>query len=286
MFTSEKTIRARQQEEEQRRGTEEGVQLREKQGRDSATGEQVWYSRRVEDGCQIHWAIITHGNKYALGLPNGVPSREKVPGSTYEAHVVPWSLREETSRLRTLELADPPGKGRTRDYTVCQIGWTTLAKDQVSAEWEAARKALAVDALGFDDCRGLLKSFSRIIKKPEGCAVDYDWFAESLEVPSHRLHEITLDNAARSFQRMMQNGAWLLAGAGAGAGIAYGAYNTEGLMESVATGSGNLGPVAGSVDGVCAACWCCGGCADCDWSSCGGCADCDWSSCFMCTGAC
>ncbi|KAK2049109.1 hypothetical protein LZ31DRAFT_625036 [Colletotrichum somersetense] len=281
MFASKEAIKARQQEEEQRREMEEGVQLRKKQAQDSATGEQVWYSRRVEDGCQIHWAVITHGNKYALRLPNGIPSREKLPDSTYEApreyeaQVVPWSLKEETNRLRTLELTSPPGKGRTRDYTVCQIGWTTLTKDQVNAEWEAARKALAADALGFDDCRNLLKKFSRIIKKPDGCALDYDWFAESLEIPSHRLHEITPEKAVKSFQHMIQNGAWLLAGAGAGAGIVYGAYKTEGPMASIAMGSGNPGPVAGSVDGVCAACWCCAGCANCDWSSC-----------FTCAGAC
>jgi len=275
MFANKEAVKARRQEEEQRRKTEEGVQLRKKQGQDSATGEQVWYSRRVEDGCQLHWAIITHGNRYILWLPDGIPSREKVPDSTfeppreYEAKVVPWSLKEERNRLRTLELTKSRDKGRTQDYTVCQIGWTTLTKEEVNAEWEAARKALAVDALGFDDCRNLLKNFACIIKKPGGCALDYDWFAESLEMPSHRLHEITPEKAIKAFQHTLQNSAWLLGGAGAGAGIGYGTYKAGEHMASIKTQDGNPGVAASSVEGVCAVGWCCTGC---DWSWCFSCA--------------
>ncbi|KAK1962257.1 hypothetical protein LY78DRAFT_661416 [Colletotrichum sublineola] len=286
MLSNKEAVKVRQKEEEERRKTEEGVRLRKKQGQDTTTGEQVWYSRRVEDGCQLHWAIITHGNKYELRLPNGIPSREKVPDSTfeppreYEARVVPWLLKEETNRLRTLELTKP-GKGHTRDYVICQIGWTTLTKDQVNAEWDAARKALAVDALGFDDCRNLLKNFACIIKKPDGCALDYGWFAETLEIPSHRLHEITPERATKSFQHMLQNGGWILAGAGAGAGagIAYGAYEAAGRMESAGTYTAN----AGVTDGLCAAYCCCGSCGswDCDGCDCGGC---EWLLCFPCAG--
>ncbi|KAK1991288.1 hypothetical protein LX36DRAFT_716177 [Colletotrichum falcatum] len=258
MFGDKEAIKARRQEEDQRRKTEEGVQLREKQGRDSRTGEQVWYSRRVEDGCQLHWAIITHGNKYELRLPGGIPSREKAPGSAleppreYEARVVPWSLKAEMNRLRALGLAGP-GEGRTRDYTVCQIGWTALARDQVDAEWVAARGPPAAGALGFDDCRGLVKRFARIVEGPGGRALDYDWFAESLEVPSHRLHEVAPDKAAKSFQHALQSGGWLLAGAGAGAGIVHAAYKAEGHMASAVARGANTGVPASSVEAVCAA---------------------------------
>ncbi|KAJ0158209.1 hypothetical protein CTA2_12075, partial [Colletotrichum tanaceti] len=216
MFKKPEHIRAKErEEEEQARKTEEGVQLRKKQGEDTTTGEQVWYSRRVEDGCQIHWAIITHGTKYELRLPNGFRAGEKgtpedrktgtfeAPPREYEDRAVPWSLKEEAKRLRTLSLTRPT-KGRTRDYTICQIGWTALAADAVDARWRAARKAVGATALGFDDCLALLRDFADIIKKPEGCALDHAWFAETLEVPSHRLREITPEKAARSFQRMLQ----------------------------------------------------------------------------------
>ncbi|OHW90532.1 hypothetical protein CSPAE12_10796 [Colletotrichum incanum] len=264
---------ARTKGEEHKKGTEQGVQLRKKQAQDTTAGEQVWYSRRVDDGCQLHWAIITHGKKYELRLPNGIPQAKKVPEGQqtdsvesprkYEDRVVPWSLKEETNKLRTLNLVKP-GKGHTRDYIVCQIGWTTLGEDAVDAEWKAARKALAVDTLGFDDCRNLLRSFACIIKEPEGCALDYAWFAETLEIPSHRLHEITPEEAVKSFLSMMQKSSWMLAGAGAGAGIVYGAYEAGEYMNSVNRYGANTGVPAAGVDGTCAACMCWDwGCCDC-----------------------
>ncbi|GKT72941.1 hypothetical protein ColTof4_05364 [Colletotrichum tofieldiae] len=241
MSDDAETINARKKEEEKQK-TDEGVQLRKKQGQDTTTGEQVWYSRRVDDGCQLHWAIIAHGRKYELRLPNGIPQKKEVHEGQqtesletpreYEDRVVPWSLKEEMNKLRALNLTKP-GKKHTGDYTVCQIGWTTLTQDEVNAEWQAARKALPVDTLGFDDCRKLLKSFACIIKKPEGCALDYDWFAETLEIPSHRLHEITPEKAVKSFEHMMQTNRGMLAGAGAGAGIVYGAYEAEEYMNSL-----------------------------------------------------
>ncbi|WQF84424.1 hypothetical protein CDEST_09438 [Colletotrichum destructivum] len=277
MFQKPAHIRAKErEEEEQAKKTDEGVQLRKKQGEDTTTGEQVWYSRRVENGCQIHWVIITHGKKYELRLPNGVRAEEKVPEDQrintfeppreYEDRILPWSLKEEANRLRTLNLTRPT-KGHTQDYIICQIGWTALTGDEVDAKWKAARKAIEANALSFDDCLALLRDFADIIKKPEGCALDYAWFAETLEIPSHRLHEITPEKAVRSFQRMLQSGGGLgLAGAGAGAGIAYGAYEAGEMMESMGR-NGNVGVPAAAVDGTCGAAWCCSsGCWD--WSCC------------------
>ncbi|KAK1622229.1 hypothetical protein BDP81DRAFT_400391 [Colletotrichum phormii] len=212
---------------------QEEVNLRGKQGQDTSKGEQVWYSRRVDDGCLLHWAIITHGLKYELRLSNGNVPKDKLPESektssfgpprVYEARVVSWSLKEEMNKPRALKLSTPAKGYHTRDYTVCQIGWTTLTKDEVNTEWAAARSSIAAEDLGYDDCRELLKKFGSIIKKPEGCALDYDCFAESLETPTHRLSEITPDKAVKGFQNSMQNGLWGVAAAGAGAGIVYGA---------------------------------------------------------------
>ncbi|GKT40554.1 uncharacterized protein ColSpa_00735 [Colletotrichum spaethianum] len=271
MFRNAEAVKAREREEEQKRKTEEGV----------------WYSRRVDDGCQLHWAIITHGKKYELRLPKGFPTKEKLPDGQqtsvfetpreYEDRVVPWSLKEETNKLRTLNLTKP-GKGHTQDYTVCQIGWTTLTGEEVDTEWKASRQALAVDTLGFDDCRNLLKSFARIIKKPEGCALDYDWFAETLETPTHRLSEITPEKAVKSFQYMLQEGRGALIGAGAGAGIMYGAYEAGEYMNSVNGNGANTGVPAASVDGTCAVCLC----WDCNCGDCG--CGLEWCICLPCSG--
>ncbi|KXH25489.1 hypothetical protein CSIM01_09284 [Colletotrichum simmondsii] len=129
MFKNSEILRAREQQEEDRKILKEEVDLRGKQGQDTAKGEQVWYSRRVDDGCLVHWAIITHGQKYELRLPNGsVPKpREKVPESektisfeparVYEARVAAWSLKEEMNKLRALKLSTPSKGYHTRDYT-------------------------------------------------------------------------------------------------------------------------------------------------------------------------
>ncbi|OHE98500.1 hypothetical protein CORC01_06291 [Colletotrichum orchidophilum] len=252
MFKSSETLKTRKKQEEEKKKTEEQVKLRGKQGQDTSKGEQVWYSRRVDDGCLLHWAIITHGQKYELRLPNGNVTTEKVPESqktssfeparVYEARVVLWSLKEEMNKLRALKLATVASGDHTRDYTVCQIGWTTMNKDKVDAEWAAARSSIVAEDLGYDDCRELLKTFGGIIKKPEGCALDYDWYTTSLETPSHRLTEITADKAVKRFQNSMQNGLWGVAAAGAGAGIVYGAYEAGRSMDPIRNGT-NAGSV-------------------------------------------
>ncbi|EXF79993.1 hypothetical protein CFIO01_00889 [Colletotrichum fioriniae PJ7] len=265
MFKNSEILRAREQQEEDRKKLKEEVDLRGKQGQDTTKGEQVWYSRRVDDGCLLHWAIITHGQKYELRLPNGSITKNKVPESektssfeparVYESRVVAWSLKEEMNKLRALKLSTPAKGYHTRDYTVCQIGWTTLTKDEVNTEWAAARSSIVAEDLGYDDCRELLKKFGGIIKKPEGCALDYNWFTESLETPTHRLNEITPDKAVKGFQNSMQNGLWGVAAAGAGAGIVYGAYEAGKQMDTLRSGAnagGSLGP-----DCCCAGCYCC-----------------------------
>ncbi|KAK0374126.1 hypothetical protein CLIM01_08534 [Colletotrichum limetticola] len=292
MFKNSEVLRAREEQEEDRKRLKEEVNLRGKQGQDTTKGEQVWYSRRVDDGCLLHWAIITHGQKYELRLPNGsvpkpkdkVPESEKAssfePARVYEARVAAWSLKEETNKLRALQLSTPSKGYHTRDHTVCQIGWTTLTKDEVNTEWAAARSTIPAKDLGYDDCRELLKRFGSIIKTPEGCALDYDWFKESLETPTHRLTEITPDKAVKGFQNSMQNGLWGVAATGAGAGIVYGAYEAGKQMDPLRSGAnvgGSLGP-----DCCCAGCYCCT-CVAGDgsfWESC------TWLPCLALSGGC
>ncbi|KXH63216.1 hypothetical protein CSAL01_06369 [Colletotrichum salicis] len=183
MFKTSVILKAIEQQEEEKKKLQEEVNLRDKQGQDTFEGEQ---------------AIITHGQKYELRRPNGNVPKDKLqesektssfePPRVYEARVVSWSLKEEMNKLRALKLSTPAKGYHTRDYTICQIGWTTLTKDEVNTEWAAARSFIAAKDLGYDDCRELLKRFGGIIKKPDGCALDYDWFTESLETPTQRNH--------------------------------------------------------------------------------------------------
>lgn len=245
--------KARAKDEEHRRKVEEEVQRRRAQEQDSSKGENVWFSRRINDGHLYHWAIFTHGKKYELRLP----SREKykdmlpkgrlvgsvVPTFKYEARIAPWSLKDEMMQLRDESLA-VQGKPHAQDYYICQIGWTTLTESAVDAECKAASSSFGMYVLGFNDCQSFLKRFaSKIIQLPEGCALDYGWFAENIETPYHRLQEIAPDENMKAYQRYLQMSMGAMVGGTTGG--AYVVYEREKPMEATQQG----GSTASRADG-------------------------------------
>ncbi|EPE36376.1 hypothetical protein GLAREA_05714 [Glarea lozoyensis ATCC 20868] len=239
--------KARAKDEEHRRKLEEEVQRRKAQEQDSSKGENVWFSRRIHDGHLYHWAIFTYGKKYELRLP----SREKykdmlpngrlvgsvVPSFKYQANIVPWSLEDEMMQVRDASLT-AEGKPHVQDYYVCQIGWTTLSERDVDAQCEAAISAFGIYVLGFNDCQSFLKRFVRmIIHQPEGCALDYHWFADNVETQYLKLQEIAPDENIRAYQLHLQMTLVGVIGGAAGGTVIV--YEQQKPMEAVPQGGGS-----------------------------------------------
>jgi hypothetical protein len=256
---SEFEAKARAKDEEHRRKLEEEIRRRKAQEQDSSKGENVWFSRRIIDGHLYHWAIFTYGKKYELRLP----SREKykdmlpngrlvgsvVPSFKYKASIVPWSLKDEMLQVRDASLT-AEGKPYAQDYYICQIGWTTLSESDVDAQCEAASSSFGIYVLGFNDCQSFLKRFARmIIHQPEGCALDYHWFADNVETQYHRLQEIAPDENIRAYQRHLQMTiAGVVGGATGGTVIV---YEQQQPMQAVPQGRGdNTARAGGGTSGA------------------------------------
>ncbi|OLN96310.1 hypothetical protein CCHL11_04420 [Colletotrichum chlorophyti] len=221
------------------------IQQRKAQEEDKSKGEPVWFSRQIEDGHLHRWAILTIEKKYELQLPStdmskGVLSKYKFDGSAapsleYETRIAAWSLTDEMMEVRQQNHLTA-GKEHARDYYICQIGWTTLTEEQVDTECKAANAAFGVASLSFSDCQGFLKYFAnRIIKSPEGHALDYGWFVENTGKPYHRLREMKPEAYAREYQFWLESAVCVTAGV-AVAGLASSAYYSQPPM--AATGDG------------------------------------------------
>ena len=206
--------KARDKDQKHREQLDAEVERRKAQEHNPAKGENVWFSRRIHDGHLHHWAMFVYGKKYELRLP----TREKykdmlpkgqlvgsaVPSFKYEARIVPWSLRDEVMQIRDASI-DEEGKPHALDYYICQIGWTRLSEEEVDFQCKAVGSSFGLYVLGFNDCQTFLKQFAKmIIEEPEGCALDYHWFADNIETPYHKLQEIAPDENIKAFQLHLQ----------------------------------------------------------------------------------
>jgi hypothetical protein len=267
--------KARAKDEEHRRRVDNEIQLRKAQELDRSKGENVWFSRRIQNGHLHHWALFTYGKKYELRLPsrdkfkdmlpNGQFVGSVVPSLQYEAKISQWTLKDEMMRLRDESLVEG-GKPYAQDYYICQIGWTKLSEKDVDAACEATRATFGVYVLGFNDCQTFLKQFAkRIINIPDDCALDYQWFATNVETQYHELQLIPPDENLKAYQFYLHTA--ILGATGATAGAAYlaidsdsrNSYQSQQPMTTDQKSGDEKGTTDDHGDGDCD-CSCCGGC--------------------------
>lgn len=159
----EKRLKAMQPDVEQR--------LREEE--DHTKGQQVWFSRYIQNGRLRHWILITHGNKYELRRSENVEKgndKERPGELDFTYHVAPSTIDEEKRKAAMTELSVPDVDG----FYVCLIGWTHKTKEEVDLACKSVFQSFGEYHLLWKNCQDFLRLLAEQILVAK--AADYSWF--------------------------------------------------------------------------------------------------------------
>ncbi|KAL6722200.1 hypothetical protein ACLMJK_001307 [Lecanora helva] len=159
----EKRLKAMQPEVERR--------LREE--KDHSKGQQVWFSRYINNGRLRHWVLMTHGNKYELRRTENVQRQtgeERAGEQEFTYHVSPFTVDEEKRQAALAESSLPEVDG----FYVCLIGWTTKSKEEVDSACRSVLQQFGKYNLLWKNCQDFLRMLAEQIIASK--AADYSWF--------------------------------------------------------------------------------------------------------------
>lgn len=160
--------------EKQKQKLEEGAALRQRQEQDTTKGERVWFSRHVEGGRLLSWAVLTHGVKHDFERADSKQST----GFNYSSR--PFSVEQEYVEASSAAWTSPEQDG----YYVCLIGWTRRSAQEVEQAVALAQRPFGTSNLRWSSCQNFLQQLgnSHILSLT---AADYPWYLDNCDTKYH-----------------------------------------------------------------------------------------------------
>ena len=170
VMNSKKMVRYR---EKRLKAMQPDVERRLREEEDHTTGEQVWFSRYINNGRLRHWVMMAHGNKYELRRSENVGKKSGEEGPEemeFTYHVTPCTIDQEKRKAALAESSLPDVDG----FYVCLIGWTTKTKEEVDLACQLAFQQFGKYHLLWKNCQDFLRMLADQIVVTK--AADYPWF--------------------------------------------------------------------------------------------------------------